>query len=166
MATIRAKAILPKKLNDQAIMAELAGEMKAVSKEVVADFQATTRTWNNKPGFKNEFQQGARQLRFLVSTDSDIYGYVSKGTKAHKILPKRARVLAFRGGYKAKTSPGVIGSSGGGATGGEVFSRGVNHPGTKARNFDKEIASKWEKPFGTRMQKAVSRGAKKSGHAI
>jgi len=37
----------------------------------------------------------------------------------------------------------------------QVFARGVNHPGTKARRFDVAIQQKWDREFGPIMQRAI-----------
>lgn len=165
MAQIHAKAIIAKAINHKAMMAELEKEMKAIQKEVAKDFDATVKTWEHKPKFDEKFEAKPRRLYFFVGTGDDIYTYVSVGTKPHRIRPKRAKVLRFSGGYQAKSQPGVIDARGGGSSGGEVFSRGVQHPGTKARKFDEAIAEKWQRPFGDRMEKAMKRAAAKSGHA-
>lgn len=166
MATLRMKAVIPKKANFKAVMAEVEKEMKAIHKEVDKDFDSTVRTWDNKPKWDKEFKAGSNQIRFATMTANEIYGYVSGGTKPHRIVPKRAKVLAFPGTFKAKTSPGTIPSGAGGSSGATVYSKGVMHPGTKARNFDEQIRRKWEKPFANRLKTAMSRAAKKSGHAI
>lgn len=164
-STIRLKAIVPKALNTPAMRNALEAEMQAVQKEVRRDFDATTRTWSNKPGFKDEFQSRPNRLRFFTGTSDEVYTYVSEGTKAHVIRPKRAKMLRFQGTYSAKTSPGVIGSSSGGSSGPVVYSTGVRHPGTKARKFDEAIKKRWQSPFEKRMRQAMDRAAKASGHS-
>lgn len=167
MAEVRFKPILPKKFNQKAMLKALTGEMKDIQKETGKDFALTVRTWNHKFKFDKEFDSGRNHIRFFVFTDNEIYGYVSGGTRPHMIRPKRGKVLRFQGGkYRAKTSPGTIGSSSGGSSGATVYSRGVRHPGTKARNFDETIAKKWERPFRKRINEAVKRAAKVSGHSI
>jgi hypothetical protein len=160
------RPIIPVKINVKALMSEVTGEMKDIHKEVSTDFDATVRTWDNKPKFAKEFEQSDRRVRFFTGTDDAVYGYVSGGTRPHIIRPKRRRVLHFQGTYTAKTSPGTIEAKSGGSSGADVFSRGVRHPGTKPRNFPKSILKKWEGPFAKRMTQAMGRAAKKSGHGI
>lgn len=117
-----------------------------------ADFEVTQQTWSGKS--KGDFKIKSGPGERLIYTDSKIYGYVDKGTRAHIIRAKR-KTLAFKGGYKAKTSPGRIGSTSGGASGGWMFAKAVRHPGTKARNFSKVIAAKWSKELPKIMQRAV-----------
>lgn len=165
MTTLRMKPIIPKEINKKALFDELENEMKAIQKEMAKDFDSTVQTWNNKPKFDKEFESSKSRIRIFTGTGDEIYGYVSEGTKPHRIMPK-GRALRFRGTYRAKTSPGVIGSKSGGASGAEVFSKGVNHPGTKARKFDEAIGKKWDRPFRNRIDKAIDRARRKSGHAI
>lgn len=166
MATLRMKAVLPKKVNFNAAMAELTKEMKDIHKDVDKDFDATVKTWEHSVRFDKEFESGRSRIRFSTMTSDPIYGYVSGGTRPHRIVPKRAKVLAFPGTYTAKTAPGVIGSRSGGSSGETVYSKGVMHPGTKARNFPEAIEKKWRSPFPRRMKAAMGRAVKKSGHSI
>lgn len=160
------KAIKPKALKDQAMRLELLNSLRSVAKDVRKDFEATTQTWEHKPKFEMAVSLKGKGPQFLVGTDDEIYGYVNRGTRPHRIVPKKAKALRFQTGYTAKTVPGVIGSKSGGASGDVVFSQGVMHPGTKARNFDKQIGKKWEKSFRSRMHDAMKRAKAKSGHSI
>jgi hypothetical protein len=160
------KAIIPKKANFKAVMAELEKEMRAIHKDVDKDFDSTVQTWEHRVKFDREFKSSSKQIRFATMTADEIYQFVSGGTRPHRIVPKRAKVLRFPGTYSAKTSPGTIPSGSGGSSGPDVFSKGVNHPGTKAREFDEQIRRKWERPFRKRLTAAMGRAAKKSGHAI
>lgn len=166
MASLQFRAILPKKFNAKTILAEAVKEMKDIHKDVTKDFDDTVSTWDTDVKFDKQFQQTPKRIRFFTGTGNEIYSYVSLGTKPHRIRPKRAKALHFLGTYSAKTSPGTIKAKSGGSSGADVFSKGVQHPGTKARNFDVLIAKKWRSPFAKRLTQAVNRGAKKSGHAI
>lgn len=160
------KTIKPARMKDDDLRLELLNSLRSVANDVKKDFEATVKTWDHKPKFESAISLKGAGPQFLVGTDDEIYGYVDKGTKPHVIKPKRAKVLRFAGTYRAKTSPGVIGSSSGGSSGAEVFSRGVKHPGTKARNFEEAIGRKWEKAFKGRMEEAMKRAVRKSGHEI
>ncbi len=108
-----------------------------------SNFKATVKTWKRKPKFKR--RKAARKGRVIegdVTTRDEIYGYVTSGTRRHIIRPKRARLLAFRGGYRSKTRRRVLGSHKGGATGGWRFAKQVMHPGTEPREFPQEIAKR------------------------
>lgn len=164
MATIKAKVIRPKKLNERAMRAALLTGLKEVAKDVDEDFAKTYSTWKRKPEFETEVELNSRRGRFAVMTEDEIYRYVDEGTKPHIIRPKRASRLYFQAGYSAKTTPRVIGAKQGGASGPEVYAKAVQHPGTKAREFAKTLAKKYKRTFGKSMQKAMDKAAKKSGH--
>lgn len=164
--SIAFKSIKPQRMKDKNLRLELLNEIRKVGTLISKDFGETVKTWDHKPKFEQVISLSGNQPAVLVATDDEIYGYVDEGTKPHIIKPKKAKVLHFMGGYTAKTSPGVIGSGNGGSSGGEVFSRGVKHPGTKARGFSKAIEKKWQNSFRRHMEEAMSRAAKKSGHSI
>ena len=84
-----------------------------------------------------------------------MYGYVSNGTKAHFVAPKRAPFLAFSSKYKAKTSPGRIPSRAGGASGNTAFSKGHFVRGIDAREFPKQIKDDTESRFERFMSNAM-----------
>lgn len=110
---------------------------------VLDDYKKTTRTWTHQPKF---YTVRARDT-LTVFTDDKIYEYVSEGTKPHLIFPKRGKSLRFSANSKAKTRPRVITSSQGSRSGKVVFSKGVIHPGTTAREFHRIIAEKWIKKY-------------------
>jgi hypothetical protein len=160
------KAILPKAFVNQ-FAKEFSKEMANMLNEVNADFQRTTRTWNHKPPFEIVLKRNAEGLVGSVTTDDKIYLWVDKGTKPHKIRPKKGGWLVFRSQYRAKTRPTVIGSTPGGASGRTVaVQRPVNHPGTKARKFSKTIAKKYKPRFKKLMERALATATSKSGHKI
>lgn len=163
MVTIRFSAIIPKH-NPVPVKALNAALTRALSETVAlakSDFERTTRTWTRKPTFVvvAPFIDG-QDLSALAGTDNVIYGYVVKGTRPHAIYPRRAQFLRFRGGYRAKTRIGVIGSRAGGAFGATVYSRGVQHPGTQARKFDMVIAERRRKNLQAKVNTYTRLAAK------
>lgn len=160
------KAIKPQRLKDKSFRMTIYNKARAVGNAMKKDFESTTKTWNHKPTFTVDVSTKGQGPAVLVGTSDEIYGYVNDGTKPHDIYPKKAKVLRFQSGYSAKTSPGVIGSSSGGASGPTMFSRHVRHPGTKARNFDETIEKKWQPKFKREMEEAMAKATKESGHAI
>lgn len=160
------KKIAPKKLDVVGMVQALADAVIAMNQEVLADFEQTTATWEHPVRFAQNIEVSQNRIEATVTTEDEIYTYVDKGTRPHLILPVRAKALRFQSGYKAKSVPNVIGSQAGGPFGDDVFSKGVMHPGTEARNFDETIRKKWEPIFKTRMQAAMKTAAKVSGHSI
>jgi len=168
------KAITPRKRMDQqgfivSIMAALEKEGRVVKRM----YEKTTRTWSRpRPVFKIEVKygkppgpQGGRESRPAsvdVFTESDKYRWVDEGTKRHWIAPKRAKMLRWRTGGKPKTKPRVIGSTKGARGSGPwASSKGHWHPGTKPREFSKEIMKRRKSAFHKNMAKAIREATKR-----
>ena len=167
------KAIKPSKLKVDAVRLELLNEMRKAATQVKKDFEKTVETWEKKPKFDTVIALGARGgSEILVGTDNEIYRYVNEGTKPHLIWAgiytgkSNKRVLAFRSQFRPKTKVRVLKSYRGYKGGPTIKRPYVQHPGTKAREFDEVIAEKRRKWFKRRMETAMRRGAKKSGHGI
>lgn len=162
MPTIKIEAIGGKVKIDRALYEKLL--LEAVDKtttDALSDFKRTMRTWTTKITFS---QMKARKVRSNIEgaagTDSKIYLYVTRGTRPHAIRAKRARVLSFRSGYRTKTSPRIIGSHQGGAFGAAAFAREVKHPGSKARQFEEEIAQRRQRTLENYAQAAMLKASK------
>lgn len=147
------KLILPKKLiaDPVKLTRALTNALNGVAKDIQIDFLVTVQTWQHKPSFPIASPSTYRRI---VATDDEIYGYVNDGTRPHRIMPK-GKMLRFNTPFRAKTLPNKIYSGPGSKGSNVVFSRGVNHPGTKARAFDKAIKDKWDRQFGIIMQRAL-----------
>jgi len=170
------KPITPRRMNWSKIEANLQAATKATAKDIIKEFEKTTRTWNTKVAFvwdvKVKSAQTSAPIRVSASiiahvyTKNKIWNWTDQGTKAHIIRPKRAPMLAFPSQFKPKTTPGQM-SSGGGFSGPPIaFAKEVHHPGTAARNWTKMVAKKAERPWAKVMQNAMDRGAKQSGHSM
>lgn len=169
MSALVYKVIKPRRLNAQAMRLELLNAMRKVGTGIKGDFEKTTATWKTPVEFEKQISlSGGPQVE--IFTTNKIYGYVDQGTEPHPIAAKNAPFLVFKwggpGSYKAKTSPGVIGSSGSSQSGTTQRFKSVMHPGTKARNFSKEIEKKWQPRFRKEMEATMSKVAKASGHAL
>jgi hypothetical protein len=166
------KAIKPKRLNDTAMRLELLNQMRKTGNAIKKDFEKTTATWEHKPKFEVVISLTGPGPVVLVATDDQIYRFVDEGTKPHLIFAgfytgkSKKKALAFPGTFSAKTVPGVIGSGPGSRGGDMVHTPYVQHPGTKARNFDEAIARDWQAKFKRDMEGAMRRAAAKSGHGI
>lgn len=139
----KAKVIFPK-----SVLADPARVLKAVENElegraydVKADFDSTTRTWNDKPTFTIT----KAPLRRSVFTRSDIYRYISRGT--------RVRYAVMTADFAAKTRTGYIGSNVG--KGGMAFLGKKPLPGIKARQFEETIGKKWQGLMPAILQRAI-----------
>lgn len=160
------KPIRPKKLKIDAFRLEFLTAMHEIEREVLKEFKKTTETWDHQPEWETAISLvGGPSV--LVGTDDEIYRWVNDGVPEHDIVPKKAGgVLAFKRGYKAKTSVGVIASRRGGKFGKRVVREYVTHPGIEARNFDKVIKKAYEKRFKKRIEKAMKIAVQKSGHGV
>jgi len=133
------EVVIPKELFDLEKFKRLQkAHMASVALAVKRDFESIVKQWNNKPVF--EIQYGKDEI--TVGTDDEIFSLVDTGSPRHAIAPVRAKQLKFQKGYKAKTSPEVIGSRRGGKNGPIVVARSVNHPGFQARKFIDAVAKK------------------------
>ena len=93
--------------------------MRAAGEEAVSILEGYTKGWSKPP----TFEVVAVSDGVIVGTDDEIFGYVDEGTKPHVIVPRKAKVLRF--------NP----HGGNGASGGAVFTKRVNHPGTAPRDY-------------------------------
>lgn len=166
MAVVKVKVLKPATLKIKEMRLELLNGLRSAARAVERDYKLTTATWEHQPKFETIIAMGKGKAEFLVGTDDEIYRYVDEGTKPHMIFPVNAQRLRFQGGYSAKTQPGVIGSSASSTSGGVIYSKGVFHPGTKARRFSEVINKKHERLFKDRMHEAMRKARAKSGHAI
>lgn len=165
MSALVIKIIKPSRLRVDAMRLQLLNDMRKVGTQIKNDFEKVTATWKTQVKFEQQISlAGGPQVE--IFTTNKIFGYVDQGTRPHVIKPKRAKALRFQSGYKAKTTPGVIGSSAGGPFGPVVFSKGVDHPGNKPGNFSKEIQKIWTPKFKRAMEASMSKVAKASGHAL
>ncbi len=149
MIVIETKVIKPAKLRIDEVRLELLNALGREGTAIKQEYEKTVRTWQHKPKFEQQISLAKGEAAVLVGTDDKVFGYVDLGTRPHIIVPKRAGLLRFQSGYKAKTAPGVIGSSAGGKFGSVVYSRIVHHPGTVARNFSKIIQNADKSHFKT-----------------
>lgn len=69
----------------------------------------------------------ALQVTGMVGATAKYAEYVHEGTRPHVIVPRTKKALAFKG----HVAPNTVGKSGMQL----VFTRTVNHPGTKGRPF-------------------------------
>ena len=125
--------------------------LRDAAEAALKDFEKTSATWRNKPDFVIKEQKDG----FLVGTGNAVWGMLDSGTRAHRIIARRAKRLRFSSGFSAKTRPGFVGSQSGGATGGPVFAQSINHPGTTARAWSKLIGAKYRVQLARYIQARI-----------
>lgn len=123
--------------------------MKDAADDVVKDIEATTATWQHDVAIEVK----ERADGYSITVKDDIWNMLDKGTRAHRIVARRAKRLRFAGGFRPKTRPGFIGSQAGGSGGDQFFRQAVNHPGTTARGWSKLIGAKYR----AQLQKYISK---------
>ena len=168
---IRVTRSRKKLLEVPAVKAALSKAMDAeIKPHFVKEFDKVVANWKHNPEFKASKKITADIITVNVfpSKFKDIWSYVTKGTRPHKIRAKRARTLAFnwggKGSYSPKTRPGGKYGGPGRSSGPMIFPFEVNHPGSEAREFEKIIAQQNKKWFSSTMEniwRRIIRAAKK-----
>lgn len=152
------KTIKPKRLDVPGVKREIERVLKSEGREIAQEYRKTVKSWTNKPSFEVLTDTKGGDLIILVGPTGDEaavnhFVWTDLGTKPHVIRAKNKPRLFFgTSGGKAKTAPGVIGSSAG-ARAGKPFTAPlvVNHPGTEPRRFTVIIMS------ATRRKRIVQR---------
>lgn len=112
--------------------------INTAANQVQTELIAVVKTWETKLTFSIERAAPIKRLVMIGGTKDavKIWFYVDEGTKPHLIFPKPGKMLAFKPKYSARTRPIANFNVGTGeSSGSTVFSKGVAHPGTKARKF-------------------------------
>ena len=159
------KPIKASRLNVDAFRLAFLTEMNRVISGMLADFNATVSTWDEKPKFQalKGLGNNSGGAAVIVGTDDEIYKFVDEGTVAHRIPKTGFANLRFQPKYTAKSAPFMLGSRSGGPSGSYVFRRTTFVKGIKARKFTDVIRKKWQPIFTARMDQAIKREVKKQG---
>jgi len=136
-----------------------------VKPHFIREFDKVVADWKHRVTFrarKRITQDAIKVTVFPTGDNKDIYRYVTGGTRPHVIRAKNAHMLAFMwgvpGSYVPKTRP--IGKYGGPGVvvGGSLHRfKQVQHPGTKARNFEKAIREQQASWFTRTMENSWRR---------
>lgn len=151
------KGVSKTKIDQSKVRKVLRAEGMSIAADMMLDLLVTTATWEHNVKFKRVVEVKGEGITIMVGTDDKIWSWLVEGTPAHLIFPKKAPVLKFRNVYTAKTIPGVLTSKPGGSSGQWRSSKGVIHPGIKARKWDEALAKQWEKKFPKRVEAAIQR---------
>lgn len=166
---IKFKPIVPKKkFNEDAFINSLTTVPTDISTFMTNDFDKTHNNWSAKSQPQTIVKVERKSngiLSALVELKGKVYSILHQGiNKRYPIVAKRAKMLKFQGGYKAKTKVGRLASRGGGSFGPTEFKEAVIHPGFPGRFWDKLVAVRAEKKLVKLTEKAMNNGTKKSGH--
>ena len=141
-----------------------------VKPDLIKQFEMRVANWEHKPDFKarKRITDDAITVNiYPAGLNKLIWIYVTKGTKAHPITPKRSGGLLIftwggKGSYKAKTGTGgKFGGPGVVIGGKKTAAKQVWHPGFKGRNFEKYIRKDYEPKFSRKMEGAWRRAIRR-----
>lgn len=139
--------------------------LKAVDKTTKVmrtDLKKPTRTWDtNIDVYQIAAERSGGDLSGAAGTDNRIYMFVTRGTKPHVIRAKSGGVLAYSSRYRAKTRIRTLSSYRGGGYGATRFSKTVNHPGNKKREFEEAVAEKHQRTLEDNVSRAISNTVEK-----
>lgn len=161
---IKAIAVLPGKFDPDAFSREIIKEADKLNVEFKKDFEKTVATWDHKPAFRasvsvqQDLIEGhVRTVRIFGKKPPElIYYFINQGTKV--------RFAKMTPDFEPKTRVRVLDSFAGAGGLDSVDARFPN-PGIKGRKFNEAIADKHRARLKFRLQVAIMRGAKASGHA-
>lgn len=131
----------------------------ATAEDMQAMYESTASTWTDQPVFEIvKIGKG-----YKVMTLDEIWNMLEHGTRPHRIEPVNGTALSFQSQYQAKTTAGMIAAGGGGAFGDYVFALGVDHPGTKPRNWHELIYNKIQPQVVRNVRQALREGVEAVG---
>jgi len=116
---------------------QLSKALDTTASDVNQRFARVTRQWRTPVTFATETPTTNERT---ITTQSDIFLYNDEGTRPHRINPRRKRFLHFYWGRQGRW----------------VFSKGVNHPGTKAKKITHGIAVAIQPVLESNIQSAIT----------
>lgn len=159
---IQFKAIVPKKLDVDAVLWEVRQELQREGDIERRMLEKTTRTWRHRVEFETKVDLSTNDATVKVWTRDDIYNWLNNGVPRRRIYARRARFLQFRYPFRPKTHTRIIGSGAGGVGDNWARKRSVNWPGIKARRFYEEVQKRRKTQFYKNIQAALTRGLRKA----
>ena len=132
-------------------------------KEVIEGKRYSTKgeAWKHKVAFRARLQMRGNDAVLYVypaGKNKDIWNYVSRGTRPHKIRAKNAPYLHFPWGgpgQQPKTHRGVYEMGGPGVTQWARVKE-VDHPGSKPRLFEERIVYDYSTKFQMVVRRALA----------
>jgi hypothetical protein len=131
---------------------ELRAQMEKEIESMLASFELTTSTWSHKPKFRRYLRVTSNEIYMSITTDDDIYRYVSEGTRVRRAIMSKD--------WRSKTRVNVL-TPGAGAGKMVFVSKKVNRPGIKARRYPQNIWKNRQKRFKADIQAAIGRASVK-----
>ena len=150
MARTVFRSISPSRLDPNLFAKAFENASRAMEADVKSAFIDITSGWKNPPVWRGYVRLTADDIYISVGTTDEIFKFVDEGTKAHIIRPVRAKMLHWVDE----------------ASGEDRFAKEVHHPGSKAREYSKEIREIWLGLMPDYFDKYLFEAIQKSGHAI
>lgn len=128
--------------------------------------ELVVRDWADRPSFGIDIQMTPAFETVKVypkGKHAKLWLFVDRGTKPHKIKARNKPLLKFQSGHSARTAPVAKANVGTGRKFGPwIATKEVNHPGSKARDFDKTFLKELDPPLYVRINAAIQRGIDKA----
>lgn len=136
----------------KAILNEVSNAVGDFAKgELTDDFNETQKTFRQKFDVETRDRSSRSQINWHALIEHKIYFFVSGGTSV--------RYATMSQDWRSKTQPGRFAAGPG--RGRVLFvNKRRPKPGIKARNFDKQIVKREEKPFERVVQAAIDAGVR------
>jgi hypothetical protein len=165
------KLIKPDPFNLRAIMDALKAEGDAIADDIVKDFELTVSTFEEKPKFKKVTSISIKSLSLNAYTTNERYLALSEGVPSRVVtLSEGKRAFKIPLTYTSKTIPGVLQARPGGRSAESRYistsDRSLTVGPIQARHFERLVFLRRGKEIPKRLQEAVYRGAKGSGHSM
>lgn len=145
----------------KAFLHDLETEAKALvvetaDKMIREDMAAAIDTWKHKSSiqFEKRMRLSASSITVSISTDDPVFNFIEGGTGI--------RYATMTRGFRAKTTPGVLGSVAG-SGGLHYIDKAVPRDGIEARDFYEVSAKKQRAAFISKMQKIYIKNLKRFG---
>lgn len=144
---------------------ELLNETRKAGREMKKDMELVFQTWEKKPQviMKIHLTRADPKAGVEIYVQDELVQMLNQGTKGHFVTAREAPRMAWRVGFNPKTIPHQLRSVKGGKYG-NVWATSKRHwvKGIEAREWDKALLEKWDKPLTDRLQAAANRGAAKA----
>jgi hypothetical protein len=160
MTNIRIKVTVPEIVLDSSFVREKIKQVmrQKTGPDLRKEFKKTVEGWADSPDFSITVYEASNSIIthvFPSGNGTANYTRVNEGAPPHIIRPRHGGMLRFQTGYRAATSPRVIGSRAKNRYGNVISTPIVHHPGFEARAFDETIALDYYETFVEDIQDAI-----------
>jgi len=139
-----------------------------VKPELRSYFTRITELWDHPVRFEARKRVTSKSISLYIGptgTNAKLWTWITLGTKGPYLIPKQPKPpgfpLRFRRDYKPRTGRGYRYRGPGKAIGPWVSKHQVEHPGIKAREFEKHIKRFYTPKFHGHMRNAIRRGVRR-----